>query len=90
MLALELEAVRDVSLAIVGGAAVIALVLAWLAKAVVSKLLAVAALAAVGAVVWWQRADVQSCADQVVGTLTPGATDDATCRFFGQDVTILG
>jgi hypothetical protein len=40
--------------------------------------------------VWWQRADVHSCADQVVATLTPGATDDATCRFFGQDVTILG
>ena len=90
MLALELEAVRDVSVAIVGGAAVVALVLAWLAKAVVSKLLAVAALAVLGAVVWWQRADVQSCADQVVDTLSAAAVDDTTCQFFGRDVTVIG
>ena len=77
-------------LAVVGGAVVIALVLAWLAKAVVSKLLAAAALLVLGAVVWWQRADVQSCADQVVDTLTAGAVDDTTCRFFGRDVTFIG
>ncbi len=90
MLALELETVRDVSLAVVAGAVVIALVLAWLVKAVVSKLLAVALLAGFGVVVWSQRTDVQSCADQVVSTLTAGAVDDTSCRFFGREVTIIG
>ena len=88
MVGLEFDAVRDVSLAVVAGAVVIAIVLAWLAKALVSKLLALAVFAALGAVVWWQRADVQSCADQVVGTLAAGDVDDSTCRFFGHDVTV--
>ena len=66
----------------------IAFVLAWLAKAVVAKLAALALFVSLGAVVWWQRATVQSCADDVVEALTAGAVDESTCRFFGHDVTV--
>ena len=88
MWALEFDTVRDISLAVVGGAVLMAIVLAWLAKAVVSKLLAIAVFAGLGALVWWEREDVQSCADQVLGTLSEGAVDDATCHFFGHGVTV--
>jgi hypothetical protein len=86
--ALDFESVRDISLAVVGGAVLMAVVLAWLAKAVVSKLIAIAVFAGLGALVWWERHDVQTCADQVLDTLSAGAVDDATCRFFGHDVTV--
>jgi hypothetical protein len=88
VLGLDFDVVRDISLAVLAGAVVIAVVLAWLAKTLVSKFLALAVFAVLGALVWWQRADVKSCADQVVSTLAAGEVDDSTCRFFGHDVTV--
>jgi hypothetical protein len=88
VLGVDFDVVRDISLAVLAGAVVIAVVLAWLAKTLVTKLLALAVFAVLGALVWWQRADVQSCADEVIGTLAAGEVDDSTCRFFGHDVTV--
>ena len=38
--------------------------------------------------VWTQRASLNDCADGVLESLRAGAVDDATCTFFGRDVTI--
>ncbi|MET0325632.1 MAG: hypothetical protein ABW219_10440 [Ilumatobacteraceae bacterium] len=87
MYALTFEAARDSGLAIAAGAVVTAVVLAWLIRTIVAKLLTVAVLALVALVVWTQRTDVGECADRVGATLSAGAVDDTTCTFLGQDVT---
>ena len=88
MAAIELSTVRDVALAIVVGAVVLAVVFAIVVKWVVGKLLTAVVLVGIAGIVWWQRESVLDCADEVGQTLSAGATDATTCTFFGRDVTV--
>ena len=85
---IEFSTIRDVALAIVVGAIVLAAVFAIVIQWIVGKLLTVGVLVALAAVVWWQRDSVQDCADGVGRTLSAGATNSTTCTFFGRDVTV--
>ena len=92
MVALSLDTVRDTAIVVVGGAVVVAIVLTWVLKAVLSKVLSIVVLGVLAAFVWSQRTSVQECADRVHATL---AVDDGvetpaepTCTFFGRDVTV--
>ena len=88
MFGVEFDTIRDVALAIVVGAVVLAVVLALLIKAILSKLVVIVVLLGGAAVVWQQRGSVEDCAGKVGASLAAGATDDATCTFFGRDVTV--
>lgn len=88
MVAVEFSTVRDVALAIVVGAVVLAVVFAIVIKWIVGKLLTVGVLVALAAVVWWQRDSLQDCAGDVRQTLAAGATNSTTCTFLGRDVTV--
>jgi hypothetical protein len=88
VVAVEFSTIRDVALAIVVGAVVLAVVFAIVIKWVVGKLLTVGVLVALAAVVWWQRESLQDCADGVRETLAAGATSSTTCTFLGRDVTV--
>ena len=90
MLALTLDAVRNGALVTVAVAVGLALVLAWLVTTILSKVLAIAALAVLSLVVWTQREEVQECADRVRTTLTADGVDDTSCRFLGREVTVPG
>jgi hypothetical protein len=85
---MTLETARNAGLAILAGAVAAAIVIAWVVKAIVSKLLALAVMAGVVIAVWSQRESLQECADRVGATLAAGAVDDTTCTFFGRDVTV--
>jgi hypothetical protein len=84
----DLETVRNVALVVVAGAVVLALVTAYLVKAVVGKIVSIVLLGGLAVLVWSQRQSLQDCADRVETTLGAGAIDDTTCTFFGRDVTI--
>jgi hypothetical protein len=88
MVGLDVETVRNVAVAVVAVAIVLAVVVAWLVRAIVSKLVVVGVLALLVAVVWQQRTAVQDCAERVSQTLAAGVQDVATCTFFGRDVTV--
>jgi hypothetical protein len=88
VLGVEFDTIRDVALALVVAAIVLAVVLAIVVEAIVSKLVVIAVLLGLAAVVWQQRESVQDCADRVGATLAAGAQDDATCTFFGRDITV--
>ncbi|MET0145526.1 MAG: hypothetical protein ABW122_15900 [Ilumatobacteraceae bacterium] len=88
MVALTFENARDWAVAVVAGAVVLAVLMAWLIKAIAAKLLTVAVLAVLVGLVWTQRSSVQDCADRVRTTLAAGAVDDTTCTFFGREVTV--
>jgi glycerol-3-phosphate acyltransferase PlsY len=90
VLALTLDAVRNGALVTVAVAVGLALVLAWLVTTILSKVLAIAALAVLSLVVWTQREEVQECAERVRTTLTADAVDDTSCRFLGREVTVPG
>lgn len=85
---ITLDTARDAALIVAATALGLALVSAWLVKAIVSKVLTVAVLAVLAVVVWTQRTSLDDCADRVRDTLSAGAVDDTTCTFFGRDVTV--
>ena len=85
---IELSTVRDVALAIVVGAIVLAVVFAIVIKWIVGKVVAGGVLVLIAGLVWWQRDSLQDCADQVQDTLAAGARNATTCTFFGREVTV--
>lgn len=88
VLAVEAETVRNVALAIVAGAVVLAVSTALLVRWIAAKLVVVALLAVVAGVVWQQRGALGDCAGDLRRTLVDGASDSTTCTFFGRDVTV--
>jgi hypothetical protein len=88
VLGLEFDTVRNGALIAIGVVVVLAIVAAWIVKAVLGKLAVLALLGALAAVVWSQRETLVECADRVGATLPAGAVDDATCTFLGRDVSV--
>lgn len=88
MFAVTLDSAKNAALIVTLTALGLALLAAWLMKAIVSKVLAVAVLAVLAGVVWTQRTSLDDCAGRVRDTLAAGAVDDTTCTFFGRDVTV--
>jgi hypothetical protein len=86
--AITLDGARDGAIAVAVGGAVAVVLGVWLLKQVVSKLVTVAVVGVLVALVWSQRTSLDACADRVAATLTDGATDDGSCTFFGQDVIV--
>jgi protein-S-isoprenylcysteine O-methyltransferase Ste14 len=84
----DLGTVRNVAFLVVVGAVLLAVVSAFVVKAVVGKVVTIVLLGGLAVLVWSQRQTLQDCADRVGATLGAGAVDDTTCTFFGRDVTI--
>ncbi len=84
----DLDTVRNVAFVVVVGAVLLAVVSAFVVKAVVGKVVTIVMLGGLAVLVWSQRQTLQDCADRVGATLGAGAVDDTTCTFFGRDVTI--
>jgi hypothetical protein len=88
VLALGLDTARTTAVIVVAVAVGLALVGAWVVRAVVGKLVAIVLLGGLAAAVWSQRESLQDCADRVGATLPAGAVDETTCEFLGRAVTI--
>jgi drug/metabolite transporter (DMT)-like permease len=88
--AITLEAARTVALAAAIAIIVVAVAALWLFKQVMSKLIAAGLLVVVAGLVWSQRSALDDCADRVHARLASGPEADATCTFFGRDVTVDG
>ncbi|HEY8092854.1 MAG TPA: hypothetical protein VID93_03700 [Acidimicrobiales bacterium] len=85
--ALDAERVATLGLLLVVGLIVVAAVVAVLARAIVVKVLAVAALFGIGAVVWSQRASLEDCTQEVKDGLV-GAGPATECTFLGLKVDV--
>jgi predicted membrane-bound spermidine synthase len=86
--AITLDGARDGAIVAAVAGVVAAVMAVWLLKQVVSKLVTVAVVGVLVALVWSQRTSLDVCADRVAATLTDGVTDDGSCTFFGQDVVV--
>jgi hypothetical protein len=84
MLALTVDAAKNVAVAVTIGFVVLALVAASAIKNVTYKIVTSLLMAGLALGVWTQRSHLQDCAQAV---RVNGAT---TCRFFGSDVHVPG
>jgi len=87
LLAVSLGQAKTIAVVVAVALVVAALAWAWLMKTIVQKVAGLVVLLGLAGVVWWQRADLQECADRVkVSATVAGAT--ATCSLFGQDIDV--
>jgi NADH:ubiquinone oxidoreductase subunit H len=88
VIGLELATVRNAALVVVLVALGLAVAGAWIVKALVLKLVAVALLVTAAAVVWSERRSLAEGADRIGASLRAGAVDETSCTFLGRGVTI--
>jgi len=88
MTALTLETAESIGVAIAVGLVALMLVMAFVVKNVVAKLISIFILGGLAFGVWTQRGALQDCADNVRARGLLGATGNVTCSFLGYDVEI--
>ena len=86
VLAVSLSQAKTIAVVVAVALVVAALAWAWLMKTIVQKVVGLVILLGLAGLVWWQRAELESCADDVRANAVAGG--DTTCSLFGQDVTI--
>lgn len=90
MLALGVDAAKNLAVAIVIGFVVLALMAATAIKNVTSKIIASLFMAGLALGVWTQRSNLQECTQQVKDKAAIGDYSSTTCPFFGSDVHVPG
>lgn len=85
---INLDTARNVAAVVAVVAVVLALLSAWLLKAIISKLAGAVVLGVIALLAWTQRTALDDCAADVRQRLTTDTADDTTCTFFGRDVTV--
>lgn len=86
--AIDPALLENSALGVTVGSVVVALVLLKVVSSVVGKLISTVVMVALALGGWSQRAAVTDCVDAVKAQATAGATLEATCTFFGQNVTL--
>jgi hypothetical protein len=90
MLALGLDAAKNLAIAIVIGFVVLALVAASAIKNVTYKIVTALLMAGLALGVWTQRSQLQDCAHQVRDKGAVGDFTSTECTFFGTEVNVPG
>lgn len=92
MLALTLDAAKNIAIAVALIFIVGAVAAAWIMKTVMQKLVTTLVLVILAFAVYTQRTSLQDCADKVKGNFAREGTSvtvaDTDCSFFGVTVTI--
>ena len=88
MLALGVDAAKNIGIAIVVGFVVLALVAASAIKNVTTKIFMALLLAGLALGVWTQRSRLQDCSQRVKDKAAVGDFSSTTCEFFGTEVHI--
>lgn len=86
--AVDVELIKNVALGVSGGSLVIGLILMKVISSIVGKIISSVLMVAIALGGWSQRTSIIDCADKVTAQATAGTTVDATCTFFGQDITV--
>lgn len=87
LFALDAETAKSASLVAVASSIFALLLVLKFAKSVVTKLILMIVLAAVGVVAFTQRESLTACINKVKTQEQAGLAIDTTCDFFGREVT---
>ena len=88
LFALDAETAKSASLVAVGSSIFALLLVLKFAKSVVTKLLLIIVLAAVGVAAFSQRESLTACINKVKAQEQAGLAIDTTCEFFGREVAL--
>lgn len=88
MLAITLEAARNIGTVAVIGLVMLAVASAVAIKNITTKIVMVVILGGFALGVWTQRAALQDCASKVKADVAAEGDQSATCTFFGTEVKI--
>ena len=72
----DAESLPDIILGAIAALGVLAVLVMWIVRKLLLRLVLVVLIAALAASLWLQRADLQDC------------VETCSCRLFGQDVTV--
>lgn len=86
--ALNADTAKSASWLAIGGSFVLLLLVLKFAKSVITKLLLIILLAAIGVLAFSQREVLTVCINEVKAQAEAGVAIDTTCEFFGRRVTI--
>ncbi len=86
--ALDADRVATLGVLLVLALAVLGIVIAGLARALVVKIMALAVVVGLVAIVWSQRQELLDCVDRVEEAVAAGGDGAAACRFLGLDVDV--
>jgi len=86
--AIDSGLMENAALGVSVGAVLVGLVLLKIISSIVGKVVSSAAMVALALAGWSQRAEISDCAQAVKEQAKPGATIEAQCTFFGQDIDI--
>lgn len=86
--AIDSGLVQNAALGVSIGSILVGLVLLRVISSIVGRVISSAAMVALALAGWSQRAEISDCARAVRDQAAPGATIEATCTFFGQNVDI--
>lgn len=88
MLAINLQAAKNLAIFITIGFVVLSLVMGMVVKNVMAKLIMVLLMLGLALGVWTQRKALDTCADTVKADLAAGSDNGTTCTFFGTQIEI--
>lgn len=72
----DAESLQPIITGVIGALGILAVVLMWVVRRLLLRLLVLAIIGALAASLWLQRADLQDC------------VDTCSCRLFGQEVAV--
>lgn len=86
--ALNLNQAKNGSIIAIAACVVLVLLVLKFISSLVVRLVLSVVLAALGVVVYTQRASLIDCADKITASASGESTGSVTCSFFGKDVNI--
>jgi hypothetical protein len=85
---LDVELVKNIALGVGIGSIVFGLILVFIVRSIVGKVISGVVLLAISIAVFSQRAAITDCANKVQEQAASGQISTVQCRFFGQDVKV--
>jgi len=85
---LDVELVKNIALGVGIGSIVFGLILIFILRSIVGKVISGVVLLAISIAVFSQRAAITDCANKVQEQAASGQISTVQCRFFGQDVKV--
>jgi len=80
--------VKNIALGVGIGSIVFGLILVFIVRSIVGKVISGVVLLAISIAVFSQRAAITDCANKVQEQAASGQISTVQCRFFGQDVKV--
>jgi hypothetical protein len=88
MLAINLQAAKNLAIVVAIGFVVLSLVMGMIIKNVMAKLVMVLLMLGLALGVWTQRKALDTCAEAVKADLAAGTDNGTACTFFGTQIDI--